>query len=159
MPTLYDIPVTTIDGRERSMADFRGQVLLVVNVASQCGFTPQYAGLEALYQKCRDRGFVILGCPCDQFNHQEPGDNAEISSFCSVNYGVTFPLLSKLSVNGAATHPLYRHLKAAKRGLLGIQAIKWNFSKFLIDRQGKVVKRYGPLTTPQRIERDVVKLL
>lgn len=132
--SLYDITVTTIDGSIGTLADYRGQVLLIVNVASQCGFTPQYAGLEALYRRYRDRGFAVLGFPCDQFSHQEPGDEAEIKSFCTRTYDITFPLFAKIEVNGSNAHPLYAHLKKARPGLLGSEAIKWNFTKFLVDR-------------------------
>ncbi len=157
--TLYDIPVTTIDGTEATLADYRGQVLLIVNVASKCGFTPQYAGLEALYRRYRDRGFSVLGFPCDQFAHQEPGDEAEIRSFCSLTYDVTFPLFAKVEVNGAGTHPLYALLKKARPGLLGSEAVKWNFTKFLVDRDGAVVRRYAPTDTPEEIEADILPLL
>jgi glutathione peroxidase len=153
--SLYDIEVTTIDGRKQTLADYRGQVLLIVNVASRCGFTPQYAGLESLYQEYKDQGFSVLGFPCDQFGHQEPGSETEIQSFCSTNYNVNFPMFAKIEVNGPGTHPLYQLLKAEKKGLLGTQAIKWNFTKFLVDRQGEVVSRYAPTTTPDKIAPDV----
>jgi glutathione peroxidase len=151
----YEIPVTTIDGREITLADYRGQVLLIVNVASKCGFTPQYAGLEELYRKYKDRGFAVLGFPCDQFGHQEPGSEAEIKEFCSTTYQVTFPMFAKIEVNGPGAHPLYQFLKSEKAGLLGTEAIKWNFTKFLIDRAGEVVKRYAPTTTPEKIEGEI----
>jgi glutathione peroxidase len=141
------------------MADYRGRTLLVVNVASRCGFTPQYAGLEALYRKFRDRGFVILGFPCDQFGRQEPGSNADIQAFCSEHYEVTFPIFAKTVVNGADAHPLFRHLKSARKGWLGLGAITWNFTKFLIDRHGRVAARFGPRATPERIEPVIVDLL
>ncbi len=157
--SLYDIEAKTIDGRNLSLADFRGQVLLVVNVASRCGFTPQYAALETLYQQFRDRGFSVLGFPCDQFGHQEPGDEAEIKEFCSTKYNVTFPMFAKIDVNGPAAHPLYQLLKGEKAGLLGTEAIKWNFTKFLVDRQGNVVKRFAPTTTPEKIAADVELLV
>jgi glutathione peroxidase len=157
--TLYDIAVTTIDGATRSMAEYRGRVLLVVNVASRCGFTPQYAGLEALYRRHRDRGFVVLGFPCNQFGGQEPGSGAEIARFCSAAYGVTFPLFAKIDVNGPRTHPLFRFLKAARPGALGTAAVKWNFTKFLVDPDGEVVRRYGSSTTPEQLEPDVEALL
>ena len=134
-------------------------MLLIVNVASKCGFTPQYAGLEALYRKLGDRGFRVLGFPCDQFGHQEPGSEAEISQFCSLNYGVSFPMFAKVEVNGDAAHPLFRHLKSEARGLLGTEAIKWNFTKFLVDQQGRVVTRYAPQDKPEDLEKDVVALL
>ena len=152
---LYDIPVTTIDGREITLAPWRGQVLLIVNVASKCGFTPQYAGLEALWREHRDRGFAVLGFPCDQFGHQEPGDEPEIQRFCSITYDVTFPMFAKVEVNGPGTHPLYQHLKQAKKGLLGSQAIKWNFTKFLVGRDGTVLARYAPNDTPEAIAKDL----
>ncbi len=155
---LYDIEVATIDGQRGTLEPYRGRVLLIVNVASQCGFTPQYAGLEDLYRRYRDQGLTVLGFPCNQFGRQEPGSAAEIQQFCWLTYDVSFPLFAKIAVNGAAAHPLYQHLKSAKCGLFGTRAIKWNFTKFLVDRQGTVVKRYGPLTRPQRIERDVVRL-
>jgi glutathione peroxidase len=157
--SLFDISATTIDGRAQLLADYRGQVLLVVNVASQCGFTPQYAGLEALYQRYKDRGFSVLGFPCDQFGHQEPGGEAEIEEFCSTNYNVTFPLFAKIDANGPGAHPLYRFLKSEQPGVLGSESIKWNFTKFLVDRQGRVVKRFAPTTTPDRIAGDIEPLL
>src|SRR5579862_8802330 len=153
--SVYDFAVTAIDGTPRSMGEFRGQPLLIVNVASACGFTPQYAGLEALYRQYKGRGFVVLGFPCDQFGHQEPGSNEDIQRFCSATYDVTFPMFAKIDVNGAAAAPLFTWLKQEKKGLLGIAAIKWNFSKFLVGRDGSVVKRYGPNDTPQAIEMDV----
>ena len=159
MSTVHDFHARTIDGREASLAEHAGQVLLIVNVASKCGFTPQYAGLEALYRKLGDRGFVVLGFPCDQFGHQEPGSEAEISQFCSLNYGVSFPMFAKVEVNGDAAHPLFRHLKSEARGLLGTEAIKWNFTKFLVDQQGRVVTRYAPQDKPEDLEKDVVALL
>jgi glutathione peroxidase len=157
--TIYDFEVTTIDGKAERLERYRGEVLLVVNVASQCGFTPQYAGLEALNRKYCERGFAVLGFPCDQFGHQEPGDESEIKQFCSLKYDVTFPLFAKIEVNGSGVHPLYRFLKAARRGLLGTKAIKWNFTKFLVDREGNVVRRFGPMVKPERIEGAVERLL
>jgi glutathione peroxidase len=156
---LYDIKVTTIDGQEKSLTDFRGQVLLIVNVASRCGFTPQYDGLEALYEKFKARGFSVLGFPCNQFGHQEPGDEAEIQSFCSTKFHVTFPMFAKIDVIGDKTHPLYQYLKTEKKGIWGTEGIKWNFTKFLIDRQGDVIARFAPVTTPNKIEDDIEKLL
>ncbi len=156
---LYEIPVKDIEGRSRTLAEHRDRVLLIVNVASKCGFTPQYEGLEALYRKHRERGLSVLGFPCDQFLHQEPGSEAEIQRFCSATYEVSFPLFAKIHVNGAQTHPLYRHLKAERSGLLGTQAIKRNFTKVLVSRDGKVAKRYGPTMTPAQIEPDLVALL
>jgi glutathione peroxidase len=152
---LYDIEVTSIDGASQPMDAYRGKTLLIVNVASRCGYTPQYAGLEALYQKYRDRGFVVLGFPCDQFGHQEPGDEAEIRLFCSATYGVTFPLFAKIKVNGDDAHPLYKFLKSEKAGVLGTEAIKWNFTKFLVSPTGEVVKRYGSADTPEKIDKDL----
>ncbi len=155
----YGIPLTTIEGRATTLAEWRGQVLLVVNVASRCGYTPQYEGLEAMWRRHRKRGFAVLGFPCDQFGHQEPGDEAEIRQFCSLTYDVTFPLFAKVEVNGPGTHPLWAYLKAAKRGALGTRAVKWNFTKFLVGRDGTVLARYAPTDTPERIERDIVPLL
>jgi glutathione peroxidase len=159
MTTVYDFTARAIDGAERSLSDYRGQPLLIVNVASRCGFTPQYAGLEALYRKHAGEGLVVLGFPCDQFGHQEPGDEAEIRTFCSTRYDVTFPMFAKIEVNGSDAHPLYRHLKQAATGLLGTEAIKWNFTKFLVDRNGAVVKRYAPTDTPESIEQDLAGVL
>jgi glutathione peroxidase len=159
MTTVYDFTAKTIDGAERSLSAYRGKALLVVNVASKCGFTPQYTGLEALHRKLAARGFAVLGFPCDQFGHQEPGDEAQIKSFCSLNYDVTFPLFAKIDVNGANAHPLYQWLKSQKPGVLGTEAIKWNFTKFLIDGNGAVVRRYGSADKPESIEADVVALL
>jgi glutathione peroxidase len=156
---LYDIPVTTITGEQTTLEPYRGRVLLIVNVASKCGMTPQYEGLEALYRRFRDQGFAVLGFPCDQFGHQEPGDEAEIAEFCRLNYDVTFPMFAKVEVNGPGTHPLYDLLKAAQPGLLGSEAIKWNFTKFLVDRDGTVLQRYAPKDTPEEIGRDVEQLL
>ena len=155
MATAYDFTARDIEGRERSLADWRGKVLLVVNVASKCGFTPQYAGLEKLWEQYRDRGLVVLGFPCDQFGHQEPGDEAEIRDFCSLTYDVDFPMFAKVEVNGGGAHPLWRWLKDEKGGLLGIGAIKWNFTKFLVGRDGKVLKRYAPTDTPESLVRDI----
>jgi glutathione peroxidase len=157
--SIYEIAVTTIDGRQQTLADYRGQMLLVVNVASKCGFTPQYTGLEELYRKYKDSGFAVLGFPCDQFGHQEPGDEAEIQQFCSTKYEVSFPLFAKIDVNGPHTHPLYQFLKSEKSGLFGTEGIKWNFTKFLIDREGNVVKRYAPTATPDKIAVDIAPLL
>lgn len=156
---IYDYVVRTISGEEQSLAVYRDRVVLIVNVASQCGFTPQYGGLETLYRKYRDRGFVVLGFPCDQFGHQEPGDEAQIRTFCSNTYGVTFPMFAKIHVNGADAHPLYRYLRRARRGFLGLQAIKWNFTKFLIDRRGEPLRRYAPSHRPESIEAAVVSQL
>jgi len=152
---LYDITVTTIAGQTETMENYRGQILLIVNVASKCGFTSQYAGLEALYRRYRDKGFTILGFPCDQFAHQEPGSEAEIQSFCSLTYDVTFPLFAKIEVNGSGAHQLFAYLKKAQTGLFGSEAIKWNFTKFLVNREGQVLKRYAPSDTPEKIEDDL----
>ena len=157
--SLYETAVTTIDGKKEKMRAYQGRVLLIVNVASKCGYTPQYAGLEALYRKYNSRGLTVLGFPCDQFGHQEPGDEREIQAFCSLTYDVTFPMFAKLDVNGPDTHPLYKQLKAAQPGLLGTEAIKWNFTKFLVARDGTVLRRYAPTDTPDRIESDIVPLL
>lgn len=159
MTTVYDYSAKTIDGDEQSLAAYRGQPLLIVNVASKCGFTPQYQGLEALYKKYADQGLVILGFPCNQFGFQEPGDEAEIKSFCSTRYAVSFPMFAKIDVNGDSAHPLYQHLKSSAKGLLGTEAIKWNFTKFLVDRNGDVVKRYAPTDTPEAIEKDLAAVL
>jgi glutathione peroxidase len=155
MSQVYDFSARTIDGDEQSLAAYRGKALLIVNVASKCGFTPQYKGLEELYEKFRDQGLVVLGFPCDQFGHQEPGDEEEIKKFCELNYDVKFPLFSKIEVNGANTHPLYKYLKGEAKGLLGSESIKWNFTKFLVDRNGTVVRRYAPTDTPEAIAKDV----
>jgi glutathione peroxidase len=152
---IYDYTARTIEGEECPLSDYRGQALLVVNVASRCGFTPQYVGLEALYRKYRDRGFSVLGFPCDQFGHQEPGDEAQIRDFCTLTYEVSFPLFAKISVNGAQAHPLYRYLKRQRPGLLGLQSIKWNFTKFLIGRDGAPLHRYAPADRPEKFERDI----
>ncbi|MFO0800902.1 MAG: glutathione peroxidase [Gemmataceae bacterium] len=157
--SIYDIPVTALDGTPGTLAPYRGRVLLVVNVASKCGFTPQYAGLEDLYRRYKDRGFVVLGFPCNQFLWQERGDSGEIAEFCSTTYGVTFPLFEKVKVNGPGTHPLYRHLKAARRGVLWTKAVKWNFTKFLVSRTGVVVARYGTSTKPEALAEAIEKLL
>ncbi len=159
MNTIYDIPVTAIDGTPTTLEPYRGKVLLAVNVASKCGFTGQYKGLEELYRTYKDRGLVVLGFPCNQFMAQEPGNAEEIRSFCSLKYDVTFPMFAKVDVNGKSEHPLYAHLKGAARGTLGTRGIKWNFTKFLIDRSGTVVKRRGPLTKPHRLATDIERLL
>jgi len=156
---LYDLSAKAIDGSERKLADYRGKLMLVVNVASKCGFTPQYEGLEALWQKYRDQGLVILGFPCDQFGHQEPGNEEQIQSFCSTTYGVSFPMFAKVDVNGANTHPVYEHLKQEAPGLLGTTSVKWNFTKFLVDRDGQVVKRYASSDTPKKIEAEISERL
>ena len=157
--TLPDLDLTALDGTPRRLSDFAGKALLVVNVASRCGFTPQYAGLEALHRRFAPRGFAVLGFPCNQFGRQEPGDAAAIGAFCSTTYDVSFPMFAKLEVNGPAAHPLFRHLKAAAPGLLGSEAIKWNFTKFLVDRSGQVVRRYAPTTKPEDLAADIEALL
>jgi glutathione peroxidase len=157
--SLYDIEVTDIEGRSRRMSEFAGRALLVVNVASQCGFTPQYEGLQQLSRRYADRGLQVLGFPCDQFGHQEPGDEAQILGFCTGRFGVTFPMFAKVEVNGAGAHPLYRHLKKEAPGVLGTEAIKWNFTKFLVDPAGQVVARYAPSTTPQSLAADIEAVL
>jgi glutathione peroxidase len=159
MPSIHDFSATTIDGDERSLGEYAGKTLLVVNVASKCGFTPQYAGLERLQRDFGERGLVVLGFPCDQFGHQEPGDEAEIRRFCTTGYDVTFPLFAKIEVNGAHAHPLYRWLKHAAPGVLGSEAIKWNFTKFLVDADGQPVRRYAPTDTPEAIGRDLAAML
>ena len=156
---LYDIPLTTLDGRATTLGEWRGRVLLVVNVASQCGFTPQYTGLEALWRRHRDAGLTVLGFPCDQFGHQEPGNADEIARFCSLSYDVTFPMFAKCDVNGPATHPLFAALKAAAPGVLGSTAVKWNFTKFVVDRAGRPVARHAPATPPEQLEGELVRLL
>lgn len=158
MTTAYDFSATTNTGAEQTLADYKGKVLLVVNTATQCGFTPQFKGLEEVYQEYVDRGLVVLGFPCDQFGHQNPGSDEETASFCELNFGVTFPLFSEIEVNGDGAHPLYKWLKDEKGGV-GPSKIKWNFTKFLIDAEGNVVKRYGSSTKPEKIKRDIEKLL
>jgi len=159
MTTVHDFTAKALSGEDVSLADFRGKVLLIVNTASKCGFTPQYAGLEKLHEDLSPRGFAVLGFPCNQFGQQEPGDAQEIQKFCSLSYNVTFPMFAKIDVNGANAHPLYEFLKSEKSGLLGIEAIKWNFSKFLVDQQGRVVERYAPTTTPASLKGDIEALL
>jgi glutathione peroxidase len=159
MSELTSIPVKQPDGSEADLSPYAGKVLLIVNVASKCGFTPQYAGLEELHRMYGDRGFEVLGFPCNQFGAQEPGDAAEIASFCSLTYDVTFPVFGKIDVNGDNAAPLYRYLKKAAPGLFGTEGIKWNFTKFLIDRDGQVVERYAPTTKPADIAEDIEKLL
>lgn len=156
---IYKIKVKTIMGEETTLAPYKGKVILIVNVASKCGFTKQYAGLQSLHEKYEEKGFVVLGFPCNQFMHQEPGTEAEIQNFCQLNFGVNFPLFSKIDVNGDNTHPLYHYLKSRASGFLGSKAIKWNFTKFLVDREGKVIERFGSSTEPEEIEKDIEKLL
>ncbi len=157
--TVFDYSCKNSAGAERPLSEFSGKVLLIVNTASKCGFTPQFAGLEELYEKYRERGLEILGFPCNQFGKQDPGSNDEISEFCQLNYGVSFPMFGKIEVNGRGTDPLYQHLKHAAPGALGTRAIKWNFTKFLVNSDGEVVKRYAPATTPAQIEADIEELL
>lgn len=156
---IYGFTATTLQGREQPLSDYKGKVLLIVNTASKCGFTPQFEGLEALYRQYKGRGLEVLGFPCNQFGHQDPGSNEEIGQFCERNYGVSFPMFQKIEVNGEGAHPLYRYLKAQVPGVLGTQAIKWNFTKFLVDQDGKVVERFGSVDTPEKIAREIDKLL
>jgi len=156
---LYSIPVKTIDGTDTTLGQYRGKVMVIVNVASKCGFTPQYKGLEALWRKYKDRGVVILGFPCNQFGAQEPGSEEEIKSFCSLSYDVTFPMFTKIDVNGDDTHPLYQLLKSEQKGILGTEAIKWNFTKFLVGKDGRVVDRFGPQTKPEDLSAHIEKAL
>jgi len=159
MASVYDFNAKTLDGREVSLGEYRDKVLLIVNTASKCGFTPQYEGLEALNKTYADKGLAILGFPCNQFGAQEPGDAQEIANFCSLTYDVSFPMFAKIDVNGPAAHPLYQYLKKTKKGLLGSEGIKWNFTKFLIDKQGEVVGRYAPTEKPEAMEGVIQKLL
>jgi glutathione peroxidase len=159
MSTVYDFTARALDGSEKPLSDFSGKVLLVVNTASKCGFTPQYEGLEALHRKYHPRGFAVLGFPCNQFGGQEPGDEEEIARFCSRTYDVTFPMFAKIDVNGQGAHPLYRFLKGEAKGMLGTGAIKWNFTKFLIDREGKVTARFAPSVTPDALQGEIENLL
>jgi glutathione peroxidase len=157
--SVYDYSAKTLDGQDVSLADYRGQVLLIVNTASKCGFTPQYEGLEALYKAHKDRGFTVLAFPCNQFGAQEPGNAEEIANFCSLTYDVTFPVMSKIDVNGADAHPLYRFLKKEQKGVLGTEAIKWNFTKFLTGKDGEVVERFAPTVKPEDLKVAVEALL
>lgn len=157
--SIYGFTVNRLDGSSEHLQNYQGKVLLIVNTASQCGFTPQYEGLEALYKKYKDQGFAVLGFPCNQFGAQEPGNAAEIASFCATNYHISFPMFAKLEVNGDNAHPLYQYLKLQHKGLLGSEAIKWNFTKFLINRQGNVVDRFAPITTPAAISKAIEGLL
>ena len=159
MTSVYDFSAERLSGKIENLGAYRGKTLLIVNVASKCGFTPQYEGLQALYEKYRDQGFEILGFPCNQFGAQEPGDMNEIQTFCSTQYGVTFPMFAKIEVNGDNAHPLYQFLKSEKKGLAGSESIKWNFTKFLVDRNGEVVARFGPQDTPALIGRKLEKIL
>lgn len=157
--SVFDFEAETLEGGRQSLSTYGGQVLLIVNVASECGFTPQYAGLETLYRRYKDKGFSVLGFPCNQFGGQEPGSPAEIREFCASRYDVTFPMFARIEVNGPDAHPLFQYLKHEQKGILGTEAIKWNFTKFLVDRQGRVVKRYAPKDMPESIAADIVKLL
>ena len=157
--SIYSFQVRSIDGKIQTLDAYKDKVLLIVNVASKCGFTPQYTGLEKLYEKYKDRGFVVLGFPCNQFGAQEPGSEEEIKSFCDLTYKTTFPLFAKIEVNGDNTHPLYQFLKKAEPGVLGTEAIKWNFTKFLVDKSGKVLKRYAPTTKPEDLAPEIEKIL
>lgn len=159
MAEIYDFDAAALDGSPVDLADYRGKVLLIANVASKCGFTPQYEGLEELYRQYKDEGFEILGFPCNQFGAQEPGDASEIASFCSTTYGVSFPMFEKIDVNGADAHPLYKWIKGQKKGLAGSRDIKWNFTKFLVDRDGNVTARFGPQDKPEAIAKHVAKLI
>jgi glutathione peroxidase len=159
MTSIYDFTASTLQGKAVSLADYKGKALLIVNTASKCGFTPQYAGLEKLYEKLRDKGLTILGFPCNQFGQQEPGSNEEIGAFCQMNYGVSFPMFDKIDVNGPRAHPLYEWLKSQQPGLLGTKNIKWNFTKFLVDKTGNVVARFAPMTKPEDIEKSIEKVI
>lgn len=159
MTTIYDFTVPRLDGTPEDLGQYAGRVLLIVNTASECGFTPQYKGLEALYRDYRERGLTVLGFPCNQFGGQEPGENSEIARFCEVNYGVTFPMFAKIDVNGDSAHPLYAWLKKEAPGVLGSERIKWNFTKLLVDRDGRVVGRFAPTTTPEELRSHIERLL
>ncbi|HEY2445724.1 MAG TPA: glutathione peroxidase [Rhizomicrobium sp.] len=159
MTSVYDFTATTLDGRAKNLADFRGGVLLIVNTASKCGFTSQYEGLEQLYKDLHQRGLTVLGFPCNQFGNQEPGSASEIGEFCEVNYGVSFPMFARIDVNGGAAHPLYKYLKHEKPGIFGSERVKWNFTKFLVDRHGAVVTRFAPRDKPQSLQKPIEKLL
>lgn len=157
--SIYDYSATAINGEEVSLADYKGKVVLIVNTASKCGFTPQFEGLESLHKELEEEGLAIIGFPCNQFGNQDPGSDGEIEEFCQLNYGVSFPMFSKVDVNGAGAHPLYKYLKSEAKGLLGSKNIKWNFTKFLVNRDGEVVKRYAPTDKPEAIKADIKKLL
>jgi len=156
---IYEFQAKRLNGKEQSLAEYEGKVMIIVNTASKCGFTPQYEGLEKLYQQYRDKGLVVLGFPCNQFGAQEPGEGGEIQEFCQLNYGVSFPMFDKIDVNGNGAHPLYDYLKKQATGVLGTESIKWNFTKFLVDRNGKVIDRFAPTTKPEDMARDVEALL
>lgn len=157
--SIYNIPLKTINGKAENLEQYKGKVLLIVNTASKCGFTPQFEGLESLYKKYGEKGLVVLGFPSNQFLHQDPGSDQEISEFCSLNYGVSFPMFSKIDVNGADTHPIYKYLKSEAKGLMGSEKIKWNFTKFLVDKEGNVVKRFPPTAEPEKLAPEIEKLL
>lgn len=159
MASVYDFKATDIKGIEQALEQYQGKVLLIVNTASKCGLTPQFKGLQALYEQFHEQGLVILGFPCNQFAHQDPADNTEISEFCQMNYGVSFPMFAKIDVNGDSAHPLFKHLKGEAKGFAGTESIKWNFTKFLINREGDVVKRFAPKDTPNKIEKAIAALL
>ncbi len=159
MSEIYDFSARAIDGREVSLADYRGKVLLIVNTASKCGFTYQYEGLEMLHEQLADQGLVVLGFPCNQFSNQEPGDEAEIANFCRLSYDVKFPMFAKIDVNGPDAHPIFKWLKGHAKGILGTEGIKWNFTKFLLDRNGKVFSRYAPTTKPESIRGEIEELI
>jgi glutathione peroxidase len=159
MTDIYQFDATTIQGTSVSLTDYRNKVLLIVNTASKCGFTPQFEGLEKLYEKYADRDFAVLGFPCNQFGKQDPGNNGEIREFCQLNYGVSFPMFAKIDVNGDAAHPLFQYLKKAAPGILGSEKIKWNFTKFLVGRDGVVIDRFAPATAPERIEQAIINAL
>jgi glutathione peroxidase len=157
--SIYEFEVERLNGDRADLREYEGKVMLIVNTASECGFTPQFAGLEKLYEKFAGRGLAVLGFPCNQFGHQDPGSNEQIGAFCQKNYGVSFPMYAKIDVNGGGAHPLYRHLTHQKRGLLGTRRIKWNFTKFLVDKHGNVIARYAPNTKPERLEQKIQTLL
>ncbi|WP_342424179.1 glutathione peroxidase [Paenibacillus sp. FSL E2-0178] len=157
--SVYDYEANTLRGQEESLSKYKGKVLLVVNTASKCGFTPQYKGLQEVYDKFKDRGFEVLGFPSNQFAKQEPGESEDIAEFCEINYGVTFPMYEKINVNGNEAHPLFKYLSKEAPGVLGSKSVKWNFTKFLVDQEGRVLKRFSPQTTPDQIEADIAKLL
>lgn len=157
--SVHDFSVATIQNQQQPLTEYRGKVLLIVNTASKCGFTPQFKGLEQLFEQYREKGLMVLGFPCNQFMNQDPASNAEISEFCELNYGVTFPMMAKIDVNGPSADPLFKHLTKESPGMLGIKMIKWNFTKFLVDREGRVVQRYAPTVEPKEIAEDIEKLL
>lgn len=157
--SIYDYSANTISGKEVSLAGYKDKVILIVNTASKCGFTPQFEGLEILYKELHEQGLEILGFPCNQFGNQDPGEDGEIEEFCQLNYGVSFPMFSKVDVNGSGTHPLYKYLKKEAKGLLGSEKIKWNFTKFLVNRDGEVIKRYGSMDKPESIKADILTLI